>query len=186
MKRVLFLIILSAPFMVQAQFQLTASGFVAQKDSTKTYFVVDVPGTKQAELYKRSLLYLNGLYVSPKDVLSSVDGESITVNAVAKRAIKMKHLYLNPSWDVNYTIGFQFKDDRLRITRPSINKIYTYTGDIYRTASISGNQGTNHKEIYSKKGELKLKDGKENLETYINGYVKAFIEAVAKKTDDNW
>lgn len=167
-------------------FTLTPEGFVSAADSTKSFIVVDATGLTQAQLYKRALLYLSSLYVSPKDVLSTVENESITVNAVAERAVKMKVLYLNPSWDVNYTVTFQFKDGRMRIFQPSINGMNTKTGDVYRTASLNGGKGPNHKQVYNNKGELKQKDGKENLEQFINAYIQAAAAGIISAKEDNW
>ncbi len=167
-------------------FNLTPSGFVSSADSTKNFIVVDAAGLSQAQLYKHSMLYLSSLYVSPKDVLSTIDNESITVNAIAKKAIKMKVLYLNPSWDVDYTITFQFKDGRMRILQPSVNGMNTFTGDLYRTASIRGGSGRNHKEIYNGKGELKQKDGKENLELFINSYLHTAATGIIAVKEDKW
>jgi hypothetical protein len=186
MKHLILVLLLIAPAAGYSQFKLTPLGFVSDVDSTKNYVVTEAPGSTQAQLYKSALLYLSSLYVSPKEVLSTIENESITVNAIATKAIKMKVLYLNPSWDVNYTVTFQFKDGKLRILQPSINRITTQTGDVYRTASVIGGSGSNHKEIYNKKGELKQKDGKQNLELMINAYVSAASKGILAAKNDNW
>lgn len=175
-----------APFLAEAQFKLTSSGFISSTDTTKNYIVIEAPDATQADLYKKTLLYLSSLYVSPKDVISVIENESITINAVSERAIKMKVLYLNPSWDVNYTINFLFKDGRIRMSQPSINNLSTRTGDVYRTASVSGGNGSNHKEIYNKKGVLKEKDGKENLELFINNYVSGITKNTLSSQQEEW
>jgi hypothetical protein len=93
----------------------------------------------------------------------------------------MKVLYLNPSWDVNYTITFQFKDGRMRVFQPSINGMNTRTGDVYRTASVIGENGPNHKEVYTGKGELKQKYCKENLEQFINAYIQTAAAGIVSR-----
>ncbi|HXH99229.1 MAG TPA: DUF4468 domain-containing protein [Sphingobacteriaceae bacterium] len=174
------------PIFCQAQFSLTSSGFVSASDASQTYVVFDAPGTNQQELYKKALIYLSGLYTSPKDAISPIDGEAITVNGFAKDAVKMKVLYLNPSWDINYTLSFQFKDGKMRVMQPSFNQIRTRTGDIYRTASILPNAGQNNKEIYNRKGELKDPAAKAALETFINNFINVSIQAINKPSDNNW
>ncbi|NQX42538.1 protein of unknown function [Pedobacter steynii] len=179
------------PFLSSAQdkaseFTLTSNGFINSADSTKNYVVVDMQGKSQQDLYKKSLIYLSGLYVSPKEVLSTIENESITVNSTAKNAIKMKVLFLNPSWDVNYTITFQFKDGKLRIADPTVNRMYTTTGDVSRTATINPSDGQNNKEIFNRKGVLKEKDGKENLEKLINKFVANYIAGINSAKQDNW
>lgn len=183
MKNILFVLLLAFPSFVNAQFTLTPAGFVSTVDSTKNFLVVDAPGLKQADLYKKAMVYLNASFVSPKNVLSVVDGESITINGLAKDAIKMKVLYLNPTWDIDYTITLQFKDGKFRLSEPHINKISTYTGDVYRVATIGPGPG---KEIYNKKGELKQKDGKENLEVYFNAFIKTMITGITTGKQENW
>lgn len=174
------------PVLCQAQFTLTSAGFVASADSSQTYVVFDAPGTTQAELYKKALVYLSGLYASPKNAISPIEGEAITVNGFAKDAVKMKVLYLNPSWDINYTFTFQFKDGKMRVMQPSINKISTRTGDIYRTASILPDSRSNNKEIYNKKAELKDAAAKASLEAFINNFINTSVQAINKPSDKNW
>ena len=45
------------------EFTLTPNGFINSADSTKNYVVVDVQGKSQQDLYKKSLIYLSGLFV---------------------------------------------------------------------------------------------------------------------------
>lgn len=173
----------------QDKFELTFNGFRNAADTTKDYVVIDIPNLDKATLYKNAMIYLSKQYVSPKDVLSTVDNESITINAVSQNAVKIKHLYLNPSWDVNYTITLQFRDNKVRVSEPSLNKISTRTGDIFRTVSINpytGN-GMNNKEIYNKKADLKLEDAKKNLEAFVNTYIENLNKGITSTNNqEEW
>ncbi|HEY1025306.1 MAG TPA: DUF4468 domain-containing protein [Sphingobacteriaceae bacterium] len=191
MKRQLLLMLLLLPCITWAQdkFELTFNGFRNAADTTKDYVVIDIPNLDKATLYKNAMIYLSKQYVSPKDVLSTVDNESITINAVSQNAVKIKHLYLNPSWDVNYTITLQFRDNKVRVSEPSLNKISTRTGDIFRTVSINpytGN-GMNNKEIYNKKADLKLEDAKKNLEAFVNTYIENLNKGITSTNNqEEW
>lgn len=62
---------------VNAQLVLTPQGFVSTNDTSKNYIVVSFDSIGQKALFDRALLYLNTIYVSPKNVLSLVDSTSI-------------------------------------------------------------------------------------------------------------
>lgn len=182
MKKLFLLLALSIPTMLFGQtFSLTNKGFVNTTDTSKDHLIIELPAHSKNDLYKKSLIYFSGLYVSPKDVLSTVENESITINGVEKNGIKMKVNWLNPSWDVNYTFNVQFKDGKIKFNQPVINKMTTTTGDIFRTATVFY-QGTG-KEIFNKKGELKIEEGKVALEEYINNFINLYLKSLNKKDD---
>lgn len=177
MKKLFFLIVL-LPFMVNAQglpkFKLTPAGFVNASDSTKNYLVLDISGKPKAELYKSSQLYFSKLYVNPKEVMTLVDGESIILNGIDKAAIKMKVLYLNPSWDINYTTNYEFRDNKCKISI-SLNKISTYTGDIFREKNTN--------DFFNKKGEIKDEKSIKSIEDYFNLVVEKYYKSITAQKE---
>lgn len=124
MKRLLLslaLIITTAATFAQSipKMELKPNGFVSAADSTKNYVVLEVPKMKQAKLYKKTLTYLNGLYKNPSQVISAVDGESITVNGYDDGISTIKGLNRYP---LSYNVVLQFKDGKIRY-QPSATKI---------------------------------------------------------------
>lgn len=179
MKNLMLLIVL-LPFMGMSQelqkFKLNPTGFVSASDDTKNYIVLDIASKSKSELYKSSQIYFSKLYVNPKEVMTLIDGESITLNGIDKGAVKMKVLYLNPSWNINYTSTYEFKDNKVKISI-SINKISTYTGDIYREKDM--------RDFFNKKGEVKDEKAIKALEEYFNSVIEKYFKAINSK-DENW
>ncbi len=168
--------------------QLKETGFVGIADSTKNYAVIEVPKLKQAELYKKVLTYLNSIYKNPSAVLSTVDGESITVNGFNSSISTSKGLYKYP---FNYNIVLQFKDGKIkyqpRLTE--IHELFEYSNR--RTPFyISNTESPNKVEINSvyifseKTGKhfLFKKDVKDEFDKWANGY----LNDIAKNINDNW
>lgn len=163
-------------------FTLTTSGFVSTSDSEKKFVVIPVEGKTQAELYKVFLNKLNGMYVSPKDVLNPVEGESISVNGIAKNAI---HDELGTVYNLNYTLVFLFKDGRIRIDSPAINKLIWY--GLNNDKEIYLNAGSNffagYTSIWNKKGAVKETTAKQELESYFDNYIDALLQE-SKKSEE--
>jgi len=94
-------------------FELTPTGFVSTAEKENAY--LEFPGVPAKDLYKETLSYINRVYRSPKDVVSSVDGGSVTVNGKEKQVIKRNGLF---AYDMDYSANFQFKDGKVRINGP--------------------------------------------------------------------
>ncbi|RQO78095.1 hypothetical protein DBR40_09095 [Pedobacter sp. KBW01] len=165
-KTILFFVLVLTSGLAKAQFELTPNGFVDKENKDKDYIVLEVAGKNKAELYKSTLLYLNTLYSNPKETISAVDGESISVNAIDDSTIST---VLN-----GYSLVFEFKDGKIRI-KPSYA--------LYYYSSINGLR--NEYEIFNDKGKLKRAKDKERLEGFYNGYV-AIIKKNAEKKAEDW
>jgi acyl-CoA synthetase (AMP-forming)/AMP-acid ligase II len=98
--------------------ELKYTGFIGL-DTTKHYVIIEAPKYSKADLYKRTLTYLNSLYPNPQRVISVVNGESITINANTD-AIKAatKPVF----YPMSYTITMEFKDGKIKF-QPSINNM---------------------------------------------------------------
>ncbi|WP_131535552.1 DUF4468 domain-containing protein [Pedobacter nototheniae] len=180
MKKILLLILIF-PFILKGQelqkLQLNYDGFSSVLDSTKKYVIIDIPNKSKADLYKKSQVYFSKLYVNPKEVMTLIDGESITLNGIDKKAVKMKVLYLNPSWDVNYTSTYEFKDNKVRISF-SVNRLSTYTGDIFREKMIG--------DFFNKKGIVRDEKSVKTLNEYVNSVIETYYKSMIKSDDENW
>jgi hypothetical protein len=181
----IFVLLFSTPAFSQF-FRITPAGFVNATDSTKSYYVMDSLKLSKNDLFKKSVLYFNKQFASPKDVISSVDGESLTLNFIDRYKIIMGSL-----WNVNVTYTIDFKDDKVKISAPHINKIYN---DKFSTISINRNDADANYPMYKRNGngELRGKDGaqaKEVLESKCNSFVLLYLNELLKddvKKGDNW
>jgi hypothetical protein len=90
--------------------ELRENGF-SGADSTKNYVVIEVPKVSKADLYKKTLTFINGLYNDPQHVVTTVDGESLTVNAKTDAIHGVNPSYKYPT---SYSIVIEFKEGKIK------------------------------------------------------------------------
>lgn len=173
------------------EFTLTANGFVNSANAEQGFVVIETAGN-QSDIYKKVRTYLYGVYRSPKDVLSEAEPDMITVNGIASDAVQKKAMgMVATSYDMNYTISIRFKDGRIRIDAPSFTLLDTSTGSkpirLVLCGKSNGGLGSEIvNTIYNKKGELKAKYAKEQLESYFNSYIKALQKGLETSQTEDW
>jgi len=168
-------------------FELKPNGLVGP-DSTKNYIVLEVPKINKVDLYKKTLTYLNSIYKNPSKVITSVEGESITVNGYTESVRGPLSFYKYP---MGYSFNLQFKDGKMKIepyivslaevwsqTKPE-RKIYINASDSPERAEINCIFMVSNKDGKSFVFNQKLKAG---IEEWINAYVAG----IAKSYNDNW
>lgn len=158
----------------QKYFELTPDGFVNSTDHSSLYVVVDMAGKDQESLYKDALLAISSFFRSPKDVISTVENEMITVNGYQSKAIRRNKLH---TFDINYSISFEFKDEKMRIGSPSFrltNFANLQELHLVSNATINGTD----LGIWNKKLKLKSELAKEDLEKFFDGFISLSIEKI--------
>jgi len=191
MKRLLFLLIITAAATkLNAQglrMELKHDGFVSSADSTKNYAVLEYPKVSKADLYKRTLTYVNSLYQNPAKVISAVDGESITINAL------MTDIKTRLSWykyEFYYNIVIQFKDGKLRFEPKFVELIEDPNPSPKRKVYLSDTDSKKNGEINciffkgnnDGKYHVLAHEIKQNLDAWANGY----LAGVDKALNDKW
>ena len=183
MKNAIVIILFCLPLFsfsqTKAEFELTPSGFVNKADHSLDYIVLDYQGTAKQELFKKTLKYLNKQFDSPKDALSVIENESITINAIDGRVPVQGY---SGSFNLNYSLTIEFKDDKLRIIAPSINAIYGFPVRDRINIGLIGN-GFN-KTIYSENGKIKLEKTKQVLELIFKAWIVKIRTAVENQQGD--
>jgi hypothetical protein len=165
----------------QPKFTLTPLGFVNEDDSAKTYIVIEIPGKSKQELYKAVQVYLNRVYVSPKDVMSTVEPESISANGFAQNAVRRNKMH---AFDMDYTVNLEFKDGKIKIEGPSFRLRNVFNGKIQKLWLVRNNDLTGEDlGIWNEAFKLKSELAKEDLEEYFNKYVKKLVEGINQKSD---
>jgi hypothetical protein len=176
-------------------FTLPPNGFVSAEK--KAYLIVDVPAAKQAELYKNTLSALSTMYNSPKEVLSLVDGESISLHAYEKQVITDKVKSSNPlkgkityKYDLSYTLSIQFKDGKIRFNSPTFECKRWYENG-YSQGWTSGWTSlplvkTNDVKwaVFNENGAILSEEAFEGLNKFFNSLFKEIIEK--SKTANKW
>lgn len=175
----LFACMLCADFASGQYFTLTPEGFIS--DDKKDYVVANVPNTPKSVLFKNMLSALTSMYQDPKKALSVVDGESITITGFHEKALPNK-IHKNV-YDMNYTVNFRFKDDKIRIDAPTFSLgFYNYNGTYHAEPLIS--KGFPYSGIFNKNGSISLKRTRDALDVYFNDLIKEALEK--SKTGDAW
>lgn len=178
MKRITILIFVFAfSFTSFAQdsiyFSLTTSGLVNVSDSTKDFIVMSFPEKSQSELYNAVLKYATTSYVSPQDVISKIENEVITINGVSVDLVY---------FIINYTLIIEFKEGRMRIMVPTINKITGQFMSSFNVPLIGQPVG-----IYNYKGKLKMGEVKSGIENLFNKMIKNIEDCVINTNkEDDW
>lgn len=184
MKKVLFILILIySSLFAKGQsnpFLLTPTGFKNTADTSKEFIVLEFPGKSKLDLYKSVELFVNKKYMSPKDVISKVDNEAISVNGFSARSIRRNTVHI---FDMTYTLNFEFKDDKLKVSAPVI--ILT-TGvlkqqKLYLVADMGF--GSDALGIWNRALKLKSAKAKEDLEEFFNKYISTLKESIIEKKD---
>lgn len=163
-------------------FKLTPHGFVNALDTAKDFIVIDAPGKTQQDLYKASLIYFSSTYVSPKDVISKVENEVLTINGYQKNAIQINKLA--DAFDINYTVVVKFRDGKIKIEAPSFRlaagprTLYL----VYTGFSMDGHDVG----IYGKNGKVKHDRPIADLEKFFADYIAKYSASAASTKKDNW
>lgn len=109
MKKILLIILMSVNF-IQAQetkFELTPEKFT-------DFVVIPFEGKTQAELYKKSLEWLQFTYKNPKEVLKAdIENEYIRFEG-AQTNLYCINSYGKKCYDVRYVIEISFKDGKVK------------------------------------------------------------------------
>lgn len=160
--------------------KLTPDGFVDASDSSKKYVVIEFPNASQSELYKDALVMLNKKYRSSKDVLSAVEPESITIDAISSHPVHRTSMH---SFTNRYNITISFKDGKIKVDAPSI-QLYTYDYGKKQEMFLIGGFTIDGSSfgIYNKKGELKIEKAENDLNQFVNNFI-ADIKNIQSKED---
>lgn len=136
MKRILLLIaICSLAWSTNAQFvdfSLQSNGKFVNKSDKKDFVVIQFENKTSKDLYNDVLKSVTKLYNSPKDVISKVDGEIVSVNGIISDCILLEAKAMfgiknTMFFSIQYILQFQFKDGKIRIESPVIARFFTQT-----------------------------------------------------------
>lgn len=187
-KTIIFLLISFFSTSVFSQFKLTIDGFFTEDD--KEYLVLNYPEKSAEEMYNQTLMFIHSVYKIPDAVINEVKNEMITVSGFKKDAVgtgKVLGSYL-AVWDLQYTISFQFKDDRVRINAPNFECTGNSDGKETRLVLHGKNSiVTPTRSLFKKDGKPNMKDSIKMLESFFNDFCTQYDNFIkTKETDDDW
>ena len=183
MKRILFVILFATiAFSTKAQFVLTPNGFAT--DDEKGYYVAEISGKSQADLFNALEIWVGGHFVSPADVISkSSAGNQITINGVVEDVTKMPGRMIKMPVDMNFTWQILIKDGKLRFNAPIINSLIA-TGNTVQTLHIVRPSAVQD-GIFKKDGKVIYENTKADIEKFFNDAVADIIASMTEN-DGDW
>lgn len=184
-KSILFLFALLMSASANAQyFKLTKDGFIS--NDGKDFVIIPVEGKTQSDLFNRANVFIHSNYVNPDKVLSVIENEMININAVHDGAIVLKAVTgVKIDADINFNMVIKFKDAKIRIESPNINKIYS--GSTY--VKFTGNAMDSMNGImvlFKKSGKIKSEFNVQAIESFFNNYIQVIVDNINNKDSDNW
>jgi hypothetical protein len=186
MKKLLLgaLLLLSVSIFSQStDFKFTKEGFT-------DYVVIPIDGKTQADLYKKTLEWVQVTYNTPKEVLKGeIENDYIRIEGVTKNGLCMKTLGLNTCNMVKYQIEISFKDGKYKF---DVIKVEQYLNPSqYSSGGWSEVPIETTVYAYKENGDIRnvFKQYPENLETIfntLNDSLKKFIttNTTTTKTKD--
>jgi hypothetical protein len=187
-KTFIFLLISLFSTSVFSQFKLTIDGFLSEDD--EEYLVLNYPDKSSEEMYNQTLMFIHSVYKIPDAVINEVKNEMITVSGFQESAVGFKKVlgaYL-ATWDMNYTISFQFKDGRVRINAPNFQCSGYSEGQetklvLYAKPSLVNSASS----LFKKDGKPRMKDSIEMIESFFNDFCTQYDNFIkTKETDNDW
>jgi len=189
MKKILFVLILLLPTLAfsQEKLELTPSGLKVQGNPEAKYIIIEKSGSQQ-DLFNTIKSFISNYFVSPKDVISEVDNDMITLNGISAKDISVKKGLGYLDITMNYTIVFHFKDGRIRIDLPYINKMTSRSSSTLWQMTINQDDAYDysydHLYIFDKKGKLKNNTAKDGIENFFNSFIDKAVNFKSPQKED--
>jgi len=127
--------------------------------------VITVDSLSTEALYNKTINWVKESYASPDNVLKSeIKNEKIRIRGYEKNVFRYKLLGMVYMYDVDYSIEFEFKESRLRMSY--------YTNQIFNSKELSKWElGSTHDVFWDEK-HRKRKNVKKNFDQAIIDYEK--------------
>ncbi|MDR2921299.1 MAG: hypothetical protein LBV72_18290 [Tannerella sp.] len=185
MRKHLFILLSMICFLhTSAQFTLTQDGFVATNNTSKNYIIYHCDGKTQAELYRKVLLAMNASYKSPYDIISEVPEEIITLRGIQNHKIQLAR---SEFFDLHYNLTLRFKDNKIRIDRPSFECFFTKNGDrVTLTLTRKSTEPILLRIFNPNNGNVELDKVKSQLESFFNDLCNQIKLSIENNEEPDW
>lgn len=151
------------------------------------YAVILFEGKNRTELYDMVIKHVNSLYRSPKEVMSVIENEMISIYALSDKLAYDNILGITRRGVTYYTIKIHFKDNKIKIDFPSISKVTFGSGSQEMTISYSYQVGT-YFEKKTGKPKKKRIEWIESIEKHASWVCNYLIWGSEKeqKSNEEW
>jgi hypothetical protein len=194
MKKRLFIITLITLISISASaqlFELTNQGFVDVHNKENNYVIVPFEGKSQQEIFNLALEAIGKSFVSPDDRFSKVEYSQINLNGIYPNATVINRMGLKLNFNMHYNIIFQFKDGKMRINGPIINKIvrdvpFGGQQQFFLTTKERGGAISGDKALFTPDGKVYEKKHKANIENAGNALVDNILKIMKSTSNSDW
>lgn len=167
---------------VAAQFSFTKDGMKSSEDKAKSFVVFDYGTKTKNDIYTKAITAVTGIYVSPKDVISKVENEAISINGILQDIPLGKKKALD-DLEMNYTLKLNFKDGKMR-AEIFINKLQTsYSELLKKRIDLAERE---YGKVFSSNGEPNYTLTIETIDVFFNGIMKKVGETIEGKENEDW
>jgi len=104
------------------KFILTSAGTLVNQKDSSDFVVIDYEGKSKKEIYEEALKAVTMAYNSPKDIISKVENEMISINGTNPSCTIYRSFGIPIYFGMDYVIKLQFKDGKMRINAPYISR----------------------------------------------------------------
>jgi len=187
MKKIILTLLLMTTF-VNAQVKyvdFTINGFVNAENPNQDYIVIDFEGKTQKELYNSFSTYFTTEFISVKDVINSVENETITITALSDKAVEYGKTRVRQKYDLYYNIQFLFKDEKVRINMPNILALYDEGGSDLKIY-MERNDMSLYPTIFNVDKTVRSQYSINSLENFFNKEINEVVKLVKSDENKNW
>lgn len=187
MKKLIAIVMMLLPMLAWGQqmagsvwFDLQPDGQFLTKDG-KDFVVVEYEGKTAHELYQMIATNIGSAYNDPSKVMSGVEDASIKVRAYCPNLVQKK-LILTFNGGAYYQLEFKFKDGRIRVSAPYIEREVIFDSQPPQYANFYDIVAK-----WYKKGELKKGDRVkyEVLNITVNSFIQVILNPSGNNKDAN-
>lgn len=187
MKKLIAIVMMMLPMIAWGQqtadsvwFELQPDGMFLTKDG-KGYAVVEYEGKTAHELYQIIASNISSAYNDPSKVMSGVEDTSIKVRAYCSSLVQKK-MILTFNGGGYYQLEFKFKDGRIKVNAPYIEREIVYDSQPPQYANFYDIVAK-----WFKKGELKKGDRVkyEVLNLTANSFIQVILNPSGNNKDAN-
>lgn len=197
MKKLISCIFFCLPMMVMAQvknyFTLVPNAFVSTESTNKDYIVIEYPNKTAAQLYKAIISASVSVFKSSKDVVSSVENESISMHWFSDGIPVKIGLGFNKTCQYKPTLVWHIKDGKIKIDAPAVETLYGYKGsnNHFSVQMDNGNAGGFlgiEYHMFDKNGVVNKNTAstKAMMEETINSVINGILANVDKELKSDW
>lgn len=102
------------------KFTISTLGFSNTQNTSRPFIVFEFNSLDSSSMKAAVLSELSSMYKSPKDVISNIGDNIISIEGYATRVFK----YNSYSCDILFTLTIEFKDGKVRYNAPNIKQMY--------------------------------------------------------------